>query len=156
MVKNLACDTEDTGDVGSIPGLGRSSGGGNGNPLQYSCLENPVDRGALHATVHGVTKNQTPMKQLSMHEHLGIFLVVQWLSLRVPIPGGLGLTPGQGTRSHMPKLKITHATTKIEELKCATKTWCSQINKYLIFKRCVYNELKIVSSQSKSFWSLFS
>ena len=81
MVKNLACDTEDTGDVGSIPGLGRSSGGGNGNPLQYSCLENPVDRGALQATVHGVTKNQTPMKQLSMHEHLGTFLVVQWLSL---------------------------------------------------------------------------
>ena len=43
-----------TGDVGSVPGLGRSSGEGNGNPLQYSCLENPMDRGAWRATVHGV------------------------------------------------------------------------------------------------------
>ena len=46
------------GDLGSIPGLGRFSGEGNGNPLQYSCLGNPMDRGAWRATVHGVTKNQ--------------------------------------------------------------------------------------------------
>ena len=44
----------DKGDMGSIPGLGGSSGGGNGNPLQYSCLENPMDRGAWQATVHGI------------------------------------------------------------------------------------------------------
>ena len=44
------------GDVGSIPGLGTSSGGGHGNPRQYSCLENPMDRGAWRATVHGVAK----------------------------------------------------------------------------------------------------
>ena len=44
------------GDAGSIPGFGRSSGEGNGNPLQYSCLENPTDRGAWQATVHGVAK----------------------------------------------------------------------------------------------------
>ena len=50
------------GDAGSIPGLGRSPGGGNGNPLQYSCLENPMDIGAWRATVHGVTKSQ---RQLS-------------------------------------------------------------------------------------------
>ena len=47
------------GDPGSIPGLGRSSGKENGNPLQYSCLENPMDRGVWWATVHGVTKTQT-------------------------------------------------------------------------------------------------
>ena len=46
-------------DVGSIPGLGRSPGGGNGNPLQYVCLENPMDRGTWRAAVHGVTKSQT-------------------------------------------------------------------------------------------------
>ena len=46
-------------DAGSIPGLGRSPGGGNGNPLQYSCLENFIDRGASRATVHGVTKSWT-------------------------------------------------------------------------------------------------
>ena len=44
------------GDLGSFPGLGRSPGEGNGNPLKYSCLENPMDRGAWQATVHGVTK----------------------------------------------------------------------------------------------------
>ena len=44
------------GDLGSIPGLGRSPGEGNGNPLQYSCLENPMDKGAWRATVHGVTR----------------------------------------------------------------------------------------------------
>ena len=47
------------GDAGSIPGSGRSPGGGNCNLLQYSCLENPMDRGAWPATVHGVTKSQT-------------------------------------------------------------------------------------------------
>ena len=54
--KESACNA---GDLGSIPGLGRSSGEGTGNPLQYSCLENPTDRGAWRATVHGVAKSQT-------------------------------------------------------------------------------------------------
>ena len=47
------------GDLGSIPGFGRPPGAGNGNPLQYSCLENPMDRGAWRATVHGVAKSWT-------------------------------------------------------------------------------------------------
>ena len=58
MVNNLSADAGNTRDVGSIPGLGRSPGEGNGNPLQYSCLENHMDRGAWWATVHGVTKSQ--------------------------------------------------------------------------------------------------
>ena len=53
--KASACNA---GDPGSIPGWGRSPGEGNGNPLQYSCLENPMDGGAWWATVHGVTKSQ--------------------------------------------------------------------------------------------------
>ena len=57
--RNPPVNAGDAGDVGSIPGLGRSPGGGNGNPLQYSCLENSMDRGALQATVHEVTKNGT-------------------------------------------------------------------------------------------------
>ena len=52
MVKNPPTNTEDAGDMGSIPGLGKSPGEGNGNPLQYSCLENPMDKGAWWATVH--------------------------------------------------------------------------------------------------------
>ena len=57
--KESACNAGDTRDLGSIPGLGRSPGGRYGNPLQYSCLENPMDRGAWWATVHGVAKSQT-------------------------------------------------------------------------------------------------
>ena len=56
---------DNAGDVGSIPGLGRSPGGGHGNPLQYSCLENPIDRGAWQATVHGVAKSQTGLSNLA-------------------------------------------------------------------------------------------
>ena len=54
VVKNPPASTGDIRDMGSIPGLGRSPGEGNGTPLQYSCLENPMDRGAWWATVHGV------------------------------------------------------------------------------------------------------
>ena len=54
--KDSTCNTGDTGDAGSIPGSSRSLGGGNGNPLQYSCLGNPMDRGTCHVTVHGATK----------------------------------------------------------------------------------------------------
>ena len=56
MVKNLPANAGDIRDVGLIPGLGRSPGGGYGNPLQYSCLENPMDRGAWQARVHGVAR----------------------------------------------------------------------------------------------------
>ena len=59
MIKNLPTNAGDIGDAGSIPGSGRSLGEGNGNPLQYSCLENPMDRGAWAATVHGVAKSRT-------------------------------------------------------------------------------------------------
>ena len=59
VVKNLPANAGDTRDAGSIPGSGRSPGGEHGNPLQYSCLENPIDRGTWWATVHGVAKSQT-------------------------------------------------------------------------------------------------
>ena len=75
VVKNPPANARDTRDVGLIPGWGRSPGIGNGNPLQYYCLENSMGRGAWEATVHGVTKSQT---QLS-HSHRGknfLFLYV--------------------------------------------------------------------------------
>ena len=59
MVRDGPANAGDIRDVGSIPGSGRFPGGGNGNTLQYSCLENPMDRGAWRATVHGVTKSWT-------------------------------------------------------------------------------------------------
>ena len=58
-VKNLPANVGDGTEAGLIPGLGRSPGVGNGNPLQYSCLENPMDKGAWQATLYGVAKNQT-------------------------------------------------------------------------------------------------
>ena len=58
MVKNLPANAE---DAGSVPESGRSSGEGNGNPLQHSCLGNPMDRGAWWAIVHGVAKSQTQL-----------------------------------------------------------------------------------------------
>ena len=68
VAKNLLAKTGDAGDTGLILRLGRSPGGGNGNPFQYSCLGNPIDRGAWQAIVHGVTKSQIA-EQLSMHTH---------------------------------------------------------------------------------------
>ena len=62
MVKNLPANGGDVRDTGSILGSERSPGGGHGNPLQHSCLENPIDRGAWRATGHGITKSQTRLK----------------------------------------------------------------------------------------------
>ena len=59
MVKNPPANAEDLRDASSVPGSGRSSGEGHGNPPQYSCLENPMDRGAWRATVHGVAESDT-------------------------------------------------------------------------------------------------
>ena len=69
MVKNLPAISGDTGDVGSIPGRGRSPGEGNGNPLQYSCLENPMGGGAWYAVVHGVTKSRTRLSDFTLTFH---------------------------------------------------------------------------------------
>ena len=64
--KGSACNA---GDAGLIPGWGRSPGGGHGNPLQYSCLENPRGQKAWWATVHRVAKSRARLKQLSIHSH---------------------------------------------------------------------------------------
>ena len=69
VVNNLPANAGDTRDAGSIPGSDRSPGGGHGNPLQYSCLENPMDRGAWWAIVHGVAQSWTWMKWLSTCIH---------------------------------------------------------------------------------------
>ena len=72
--KESTCNARDIGDMGSIPGLGRSSGEGNGNPLQYSCLGNSTDRGAWWATINGVieldTTEQLKHASLSTDEYI--------------------------------------------------------------------------------------
>ena len=67
VVKNLPATAEDVRDMGSITGSGRSPGEGPGSPLQYSCLENPMDRGAWLTTVHRITKSWIQLKRLSTH-----------------------------------------------------------------------------------------
>ena len=69
VVRNQAANAGDIRKAGSIPVLGRSPGKEAGNPLQDSCLENPMDRGAWRAMVHRVTKSRTHLKQLSMYAH---------------------------------------------------------------------------------------
>ena len=82
MVQNLPASARDTKDLGSILKSGRSPGEGNGNPLQYSCLETPMDRGAWWAIVYGATKLDTTIHACTV-------------ALRVP--GGLGLNPSEHT-----------------------------------------------------------
>ena len=68
VVKNLPANARDIRDMGSILGLGRSTGEGNGNPLQYSSLENPMDRGAWRAAVHGVAESDMHIEKI-MQQH---------------------------------------------------------------------------------------
>ena len=73
--KESACKAGDTGDMGLIPGSGRSLGGGDGNSLQDSCLKNHVDRGSWQAAVHRVAERWTRLKRLITHA----FLIIDWL-----------------------------------------------------------------------------
>ena len=94
--KESAASAGDTGDVGSIPGSGRSPRGGNDNPLQYSCLGNPMDRGAWWATVHGVAKSQTGLRNcactycLLYHNSLCPFSFLSSHRTKAPSPLGVG------------------------------------------------------------------
>ena len=84
MVKNPPANAGDAGDVGLIPGWGRAPGGGHGNPRQYSCLDNPIDRRAWWAAVHEVPKSQTRLSPehcvtLKLWKPLGV-VSVDWIS----------------------------------------------------------------------------
>ena len=89
MVKNLPAKAADRRDRSSIPGLGKSPAGGHGNRLQYSCLENSMDKGDRQAIIHRVTQSQTQLKQLSMH------LLDEAISIWHPTPV---LLPGKSHR----------------------------------------------------------
>ena len=101
-VKNPPGNAGDTGDTGSIPGSGRSPGGGNGNPLQYSCLGSPMDRGAWWAAVHGVAECQTRLSDFTFTFHFHALekemathsSVLAW---RIPGTGEPGGLPSLGS-----------------------------------------------------------
>ena len=102
MVKNPPASAGDTRDGSLIPGLGRSPGGGHGNPLQYSCLENPRDRGAWWAAVHGVAKSRTRLSYFTFTFHFHALekemathsSVLAW---RIPGMGEPGMLPSMGS-----------------------------------------------------------
>ena len=85
----------DIKDTGSIPGYGRSHGEGNANSLQYSCLGNPMDRGAWQATVHGVTKSQTRLKWLSTHSFQIPFMGTDGILMSQMLLGSVTLSEDQ-------------------------------------------------------------
>ena len=106
VVQCLRLLSPNTGGLGLIPGSGRCPGGGHGNPLQYSCLENPMDRGAWWAIVHDVAKNRTRLRT----KH----------------------STAQGTGSHVPQLRVCMSQLRVcmwhlEISRAATKTWRSQM-----------------------------
>ena len=84
VIKNLPARAGHAEDATFIPGSGRSSEGGNGNPLQYSCLENPMDRGAWWATVLWVAKSRTWLKQLSRHTCLKVQIPWKLFLIKTP------------------------------------------------------------------------
>ena len=100
VVKNPPANAGDIRDLGSTPGSGRPHGGGHGNPLQYSGLENPMDRGAWWAAVHGVAKSQTRLSNIIFHFHAleqekaTHSSVHAW---RIPGPGESGGLPSTGS-----------------------------------------------------------
>ena len=83
LVAQIKNPPANAGDAGSIPGLGRSPGEGNGNPLQYSCLENSTERGAWRATVHGIPKRQCYQISLTTNFWLSSIQHVAWCKTRV-------------------------------------------------------------------------
>ena len=97
VAQTVKASAYNAGDPGSVPGLGRSPGEGNGNPLQYSCLENPMDRGAWWAAVHGVAKSRTRLSDFTFPFHFPAlekemathFIILAWRIPGSAEPGGL-------------------------------------------------------------------
>ena len=112
VVKNLPAYSGDIRDVGLVPGWERSAGGEHGNPLQFTCLENPTDRGAWWAIVHTVTKSGTWLKHLSMHTHI----ITQIQNLRTPENSWL-----QGTLINKSSSKSLHTYTETKHHPRANK-----------------------------------
>ena len=130
MAQTVKNPPANTGDPGSIPGSGRSPGGGNGSPLQYSCLENPMDRGAWWATVHGVAELDTLCK----------FRAGTELASKARAQRLLGLLPAPGT-SHsdhtgLKFLFLMRSCCHILLAFCAIKLWipCFSLDKIFTFK----------------------
>ena len=148
MVKNCPANVGDARNMSSIPGWGRSPGEGNGKPLQYSCLENPKDRGAWRVTLQGVTKSQT---QLSLHP---LSLVRNSLFQ----PASLG-DPSQPLRINLitffpthPSLFYTHPFTF--DILDFPLLWISLFSHVLCFPNSFFGKKVCICTSLSSLWSL--
>ena len=133
MVKNLPASAEDVRALGSIPGLGRSSGGGHGNPRWYSCLKNAMDRGAWWATVHKVTQSWTQLKQVSITQHVcwnirrtlyqTSFYLPPWhhLTLLIPSPSQKALAQCYSKSTFYGPISVGKLLPICNEIRIATK-----------------------------------
>ena len=131
------------GSVGSIPGSGRSPGGGHGNSLQDSCLENPTDRGAWRATVHRVAKSWTQLKRLSTHAHIALVPAIHQhgsaIGIHRPPPSGTSLAPASPSHaSRLPQspgfqLPVSRGT------HCVYFNTTPSIHPTLSFPHCAHN-----------------
>ena len=143
MVRNPPANAGDIRDTGSIPGSGRSPGGGHGNSLQDSCLENPTDRGAWRATVHRVAKSWTQLKRLSTHAHIALVPAIHQhgsaIGIHRPPPSGTSLAPASPSHaSRLPQspgfqLPVSRGT------HCVYFNTTPSIHPTLSFPHCAHN-----------------
>ena len=128
MGKNPPANSGDAGNVGSIPGSGRSPGGGHGNPLQYSCLENSMDRGARGLQSTGSQKSWTRLKRLSMHART---------ELRLHMPSGTAKRSTAITTTII-NLKNHRHISVITDRFCGGCCGKGKPNKYTVYIMCVH------------------
>ena len=156
VVKNPPANVGDARDAGSIPGWGRSSGAGNGKPLQYSCLENPMDRGAWQVTLHGVAKSQdtTELAPNSTRPCISLILFrnssLQPTSLEDPSqPQRINLITFFATH---PSLLYTHPFTFY--ILDFPLLWISLFPHVLCFPNSFFGNKVCICPSSSSLWSL--
>ena len=156
MVKNCPANVGDARNTSSIPGWGRSPGEGNGKPLQYSCLENPKDRGAWQVTLHGVTKSQT---QLSLHPTqpapVAPAFSCQEQSLPAPISGRPLAAPENQPVAFFvthPSLFYTHPFTF--DILDFPLLWISLFSHVLCFPNSFFGKKVCICTSPSSLWSL--
>ena len=136
VIKNPPANARDKRDVGSMPRSGRSPGGGHGNQLQYSYLENSMDRGAWHAIVHRVTKNQTQLKRLSTHSQRA------WLNINSSLFSKMHLFI-QSSKGNLPNLSSSSSINKDDHN-----------NTYLIWLLWRFNGLTHINACNN--WNIFT
>ena len=155
MVKNPPANIGDVRDVGSIPGSGRSPGRGHGNPLQYFCLKNPMDRGAWWATVHGIAKSWTRLSTHTHTHHTGCYHRSSWDLLSVTWPGPLSSQHLELSALHQPAFAATTVSLWNVSSKAKATTTTSTPQTLLLFSPFSFlnNTVSVLVQSFKKAWA---